>query len=66
MKWTMRKLASAITKREGRNHQASIGDVREILKILVDLNKEYHGSPLILLMNESLGLNTVKTEKGKL
>lgn len=34
---TMRTLANAIAKHEGKRHQASIGDVREILAILSDL-----------------------------
>jgi hypothetical protein len=32
----LNKLASAIAKQEGKKHQASIGDIREILKIIVD------------------------------
>lgn len=32
---TMNQLASAIAKLEGKKHQASIGDIREILKIVV-------------------------------
>lgn len=35
------KLASIIAKREGKKSQARIGDIREILKILVQLEKEY-------------------------
>jgi len=43
---TITQLASAIAKREGKKHQASIGDVREILRILEDLTIEYcHTSP---------------------
>ena len=34
---TFNRLASLITKREGKKHQASIGDVREIMKIYFDL-----------------------------
>jgi hypothetical protein len=33
---TLNKLASLIAKREGKKSQAHIGDVREILKIIVD------------------------------
>lgn len=33
---TLNQLASAIAKLEGKKHQASIGDIREILKILVE------------------------------
>lgn len=32
----LNKLASAIANQEGKKHQASIGDIREILKIIVD------------------------------
>ena len=32
---TLNQLASAIAHAEGKKHQASIGDIREILKILV-------------------------------
>jgi len=34
---TLNKLASAIAKREGKKHQASIGDIREVIKIIVDM-----------------------------
>lgn len=34
---TIGKLASAIAKKEGKKSQARVGDIREILKIIVDL-----------------------------
>ena len=34
---TLNRLASQIAKFEGKKHQASIGDIREILKILINL-----------------------------
>lgn len=34
---TLQRLASKISKIEGRKHQASIGDIREILKIICGL-----------------------------
>ena len=37
---TLRKLASEIAKREGKKHQASIGDIREILKIIAEIEAE--------------------------
>lgn len=37
---TLNKLASLIAKREGKRSQARIGDIREILKIIVELNTE--------------------------
>ena len=46
----MRKLASAIAKREGKKVEVSIGNIREILRIIVDLEVEWEldyedGSP---------------------
>lgn len=32
----LRQLASFIARQEGKKHQASIGDIREILRILVE------------------------------
>jgi hypothetical protein len=46
---SMRKLASAIAKLEGKKHEASIGDVREILKIIKKLIKENPDLALELL-----------------
>lgn len=40
---SIQKIASKIAKREGKKHQASIGDVREILKILCELEAETPG-----------------------
>lgn len=37
---TLNKLASMIAKREGKKHQASIGDIREILRIICALDAE--------------------------
>jgi len=34
---TLNKLASILTKIEGKKHQASVADVRELLKIMVDI-----------------------------
>lgn len=34
---TLNKLASLIANKEGKKHQASIGDIREILKIYFEL-----------------------------
>lgn len=39
----MRALASMIAKREGKKHQASVGDVREILSILQKIDLETSG-----------------------
>jgi hypothetical protein len=37
MKKTMTKLCSEIAKREGKNHQAKIGDIREVMRCFADL-----------------------------
>ena len=36
----MRKLASAVAKREGKRSQTSIGNVRETLKVLIEVLAE--------------------------
>ncbi len=41
---TLMKLASLIARREGKKHQASIGDIREILKVIIDLQIELEQS----------------------
>lgn len=38
---TIAKLASEIAKREGKKHQASVGDVREILRLIIELEYEH-------------------------
>jgi hypothetical protein len=45
---TLNKLASLIAKREGLKSQASIGDIREILKIIVDIQSECMRSDVVL------------------
>lgn len=51
----IRELASMIAKREGKKHQASVGDVREILKIFFDLlNDKDYGPPLADLINAEI------------
>jgi UDP-N-acetylglucosamine enolpyruvyl transferase len=34
---TLNQLASLVAKREGKKHQASVGDVRELLAIIAEL-----------------------------
>lgn len=62
---TLNKLASLIAKREGKKHQASIGDIREILKIIVAIDRESksYGSSPIKAFIEASGLFYVKSEK---
>lgn len=40
---TLKELVSQIAKLEGKNHEASVGDIREILAILADLEAEGWG-----------------------
>lgn len=39
---TLRTLASKIAKLEGKKSQARIGDIREILKIIINMEAEYY------------------------
>ena len=48
-------LASRIAKREGKKHQASIGDIREILKIMAHLEAE----SMDLIGGKTIKLGTV-------
>lgn len=47
---TIKGLASAIAKKEGKKSQARIGDVREILSILSDIVHEHEGSDIITML----------------
>lgn len=49
----MRSLASKIAAQEGKSHQASIGDIREILRILVGLIAQNPIQVLAVLMIEA-------------
>ena len=69
---TLNQLASKIAKREGKKHQSSIGDIREILKIMVELEAEIDGqdvgvwehmSPVYWLGEESNKLMTKRRKK---
>lgn len=46
---TIQKLASLIAKREGKKHQATIGDIREILKILKEIIAENPEAAFLLV-----------------
>lgn len=48
---TIKALASAIAKKEGKKSQARIGDIREILSILGDIFFEYNGVEYLLYNN---------------
>lgn len=56
----IKELASIIAKKEGRKHQASIGDVRELLGIICDL---YYNDPIQLI--DLLGKHGQKRAKKK-
>ncbi len=69
---TLAKLASEIAKREGKKSQARIGDIREILKVLAQLDAEYEienatqsGGPLdtIGLAADKIGKRILKKKK---
>lgn len=50
---TLNKLASIIAKHEGKKHEASVGDIREILKIFLDLyHSDDHADEIIDLLNK--------------
>lgn len=65
---TMRTLASRIARREGKKHEATVGDIREILKILVAIvaeeeEKEEAGT-FALLAEEALKVKAKAKKKG--
>lgn len=66
---TKKELCRLIAKREGKKHQASIGDIREILNILIELNLESELQVLALLAKETNKLADKlikkKNQKGK-
>lgn len=65
----LNKLASLIAKREGKKHQASIGDIREVLSILVDLEVEamesltINDSPFLVFLNAAKKRHVKKLKK---
>lgn len=66
---TLNKIASEIAKREGKKSQARIGDIREILKILVKQDVEVGGKleeswieAVCLMAYEKLQKKTVKVK----
>lgn len=58
---TLRKLASELAKREGKKSEARIGDIREILKLIVEIEAE------VLVNEESSALaNAIEKRRDKL
>jgi hypothetical protein len=55
---SLNQLASDIAKLEGKKSQARIGDIREILKLIVDMSVEkmddLNGNPLLVLQHLAL------------
>jgi hypothetical protein len=45
----MRELCSELAKREGKQHQVSIGDIRELMRCLADLMAETDKTPLDII-----------------
>lgn len=62
---TMQQLASMIAKREGKKHQASIGDIREILKIYYDLSSDDEYSEEICDLDNREASRRSKAKKKK-
>lgn len=63
---TVAKLASIIAKREGKKHQASVGDVREILKIFLDMmTEEEHMEAISETINSEIDKRIEKKKKAK-
>jgi hypothetical protein len=50
---TIKQLVSKIAKHEGKKSQTSIGNIREIIKIIIDLNKDAEGGIADLINTES-------------
>lgn len=67
---TLRKLASEIAKREGKKSEARIGDIREILKVVTEIEAEEcfagipDGGPLHVL-TEQANKKLAKLRKAK-
>lgn len=51
---TFKELASAIAKREGGKNIIKIGDAREVLKILREINEETSGGVALFFTKEAL------------
>lgn len=65
---TQQELAREIAKREGKKSQARIGDIREILKILVQIEDEKSrndemGDVSCFLFDETAKLRTKRARK---
>lgn len=62
---TLNRMASVIAKREGKKSQVKVGDVREILRILVDLEQESasKASPIMFICRELVRREVPKKKK---
>lgn len=62
---TVQELASLIAKQEGKRHQASVGDVREILKITLGQLALMNTIDLGKLLSKYVKTTTKKFKRGK-
>lgn len=65
---TMAKLASEIAKREGKKSQAKIGDIREVLKLLVmncadEFERVGDPTPTLVLLTSEVRKELMKRAK---
>lgn len=61
---SINQLASEIAKREGKKSQATIGDIREILKIFFDITAE-NMDKFVEAINEEWSKRLAKVSKAK-
>ncbi len=59
---TMKQIHSAVAKQEGKKHQSSIGDVREVISCLVDLAAK---EPSVLETIQSAAAKRLARQKAK-
>lgn len=60
---TLRQLVSKISKLEGKKHQASVGDIRELLKIFFDI--AFVDDSFSDLFNDEMDKRYLKIKKAK-
>jgi hypothetical protein len=62
---TIRGLASALAKKEGKKSQARIGDIRELLGLLSDVIHEADGSDILILLIDNGAKRAKKIKRTK-
>lgn len=61
---TLNKIASELAKREGKKSQVRIGDIREILKILIEWDSEFNlGGPFLELTSRASDARDKRLDK---